>query len=310
MDCVMVTGGAGWLGSHLIHALNKAGAKVIAYDNFSESTAKDLIRGRAEMVHGDILDLDLLTDTVRRYQVNKIVHAAAIVGTPASLANPTLTIRVNVEGTVNVLEVMRNEKVMLGIHISTEETFGEFQYEPADEDHPQKPASIYGITKVAAEQICEYYCRLYKVNMISARASWLYGPRLHRSRPPQNLIENALQGKKTIVACGGYQRVDYTYIGDFIDGLMLILNKVNLPHRIYNISSGQSYTLYEVARIMRELVPGSEYEVGPGLYPFADDFQAPQKGAFSIERARRELGFCPKFDLREGLRQNIKEVQS
>jgi UDP-glucose 4-epimerase len=310
MDCIMVTGGAGWLGSHLVHALNKVGAKIVAYDNFKEATAKDLIQGRAEMVHGDILDFDLLTDTVRRYQVNKIVHAAAIVGTPASLARPVLTIRVNVEGTVNVLEVMKNEKVTLGVNISTEETYGGLDYEPADEDHPQKPASIYGITKVASEQIIDYYYRLYKVNMVSARASWLYGPRLHRSRPPQNFIENALQGKKTIMACGGDQRIDYTYITDFIDGLILILNKVDLPHRVYNISSGRSCTLYEMARIMEELVPGSKFEIGPGLYHFTDDFPAPQKGALSIERARRDLGFSPKFDLREGLRQNIKEVQS
>jgi nucleoside-diphosphate-sugar epimerase len=306
----MVTGGAGWLGSHLVQALNKVEAKIVVYDNLKEATAKDLIQGRAEMVNGDILDFALLTDTVRRYRVNKIVHAAAIVGTPASFAQPALTIRVNIEGTINVLEVMKNERVMLGVNISTEETYGEFQYEPAGEDHPLKPASLYGITKVAVEQIADYYYRLYKVNMISARASWLYGPRLHRLRPPQNFIENALQGKKTIVACGGDQRIDYTYITDFTDGLISILNKVNLPYRVYNISSGRAYNLYEMARIMEEVVPGSEFEIGPGLIHFSEDFPAPQKGALNIERARRDLGFSPKFDLREGLRQNIKEVQS
>jgi len=310
MDCIMVTGGAGWLGSHLIHALYKEGAKIVAYDNFSEATAKDVIEGRAEMVQGDILDFDLLTATVRRHRVNKIVHAAAIVGVPASLAQPTLTTRINIEGTVNVLEVMKNEGVNLGVNISTEETYGDFQYEPADEDHPLKPTSLYGITKVAVEQIADYYFRLFKINMISVRTSWLYGPRLHRFRPPQNFIENALAGKKTVVARGGDHRIDYTYITDLTDGLISILNKVNLPHRIYNIASGRSYNLYEMAQIMGELAPGSEFEIGPGLIHFADGFPGPQKGAFNIDRARRDLGFSPKYDLREGLRRNIEEVQS
>lgn len=310
MDCVLVTGGAGWLGSHLIQALSQEGIKVVVYDNFSESRDREVIEDRAELVQGDILDFEHLTKTVRGYGINKMIHAAAIVGVPASLAQPALTTRVNVEGTVNVLEVMKNEGVRIGVHISSEETYGEFQYEPADEDHPLNPSSLYGYTKVWVEQLADYYFRRYKVNMVSARTSWLYGPSFHRFRPPQNFIENALAGKKTIVPRGGEHRIDYTYITDLTDGLILMLQKVHLPHRIYNIASGRSYTLYEMADIMKSLVPGAEFDIEPGLIHFTDDFPAPQKGALNISLAKQELGFSPQYDLLEGLRKNIEEMQS
>lgn len=306
MDCILITGGAGWVGSHLVGKLHERGHKVIAYDNFKGIRAFDVVRHGAKLVEGNILDSDLLMETVRNHRVNKIIHAAAIVGVPASFKDPGLTVRVNVEGTMNVLEVMKNAGIEIGINLSTEEAYGNYEYEPVDEEHPLKPTSIYGITKVASEAICKYYRDRFNINMISVRTSWLYGPKFHRPRPPQNILEDALNGRETVMVKGGEFKTDYTYIDDLIQGIMLILDKMKTVHSVYNIASGKSYTVWELADLARDLIPTARFKIGPGLLTTADDSQFPQKGALDIKRAMGELGFAPHYDLREGLMDNIK----
>jgi len=219
-------------------------------------------------------------------------------------------IRVNIEGTMSVLEAAQLMGINRIVNISSEETYGLFRYEPADEDHPLAPVSLYGISKVAGEQIVEQYNKLFNMSCVSVRISWAYGPYLPRKRPPRLFIENALLGKPTKLACGADHKLDNTYVDDCVQGILLALDSKNPKYSVYNIASGRSCTVGDLVKIIKKILPQAEIEVGPGLLdymgaPIGKGYKMPQKGALDITRAKQDLGYTPKYDLETGLKKYI-----
>ena len=303
MARILVTGGAGFLGSHLVRALALRGDRVVAFDNFHTANPANLgdLRDRVEVVDGDMTDLSHVLRVVKEHGIERILHAAAISSMLPAIAKPALTVRVNVEGMVNVLEAMRLFGVARCVHISSEETYGSFQYEPADEEHPQNPFGPYGVTKMAAERLGRSYRQLFGLDVIHVRTSWVYGAGLPRNRVPKLFIENALAGRPTHLPTGGDHRLDHTYIRDFLDGTLRAFDLPVHRHDVYNIASGRAHTVAEVAEAVRELIPGAEIQVGPGLLEWLPGIPAPPKGSLDVTRAREALGYRPKYDLKAGL---------
>ena len=308
MARVLVTGGAGWLGATVGRRLAARGDQVVVLDNFQAGTPTNLegVGSNVTLVAGDITDLSGLLVLIKEHRIQRIVHAAAIVSVISSLAAPSHVTRVNIEGTLNVLEAMRLFDVERTVHISSEETYGEFRYEPVDEDHPLAPTAPYGITKVASEHLGRFYRAHHKTDFINIRTSWVYGPGLPRIRIPRTLIEAALEKRPLHLPRGGDARIDHTYLDDCVDGILLALDHPSHPHDVYNIGSGQGWSTAEMVAIVRELIPGADLSVGPGPHWFTDQMVAPKKGAMDITRARRILGYQPKFDLRQGMAANIE----
>jgi UDP-glucose 4-epimerase len=301
---ILVTGGAGFLGSHLVHALASKGERVVVYDNFSAGLPANLldISDRLAIVNGDTLDLNYLLQTMLKNEVNRVIHTAALVSFPVCVEKPALTAKVNIEGTINLLDASRIVGVKRYLDVSSEETYGTFQYEPADEDHPLSPTQPYAITKMAAERYEDFYRRYFGLDVVIIRTSWVYGPGLPRNRAPKSFIENSLKGLPTQMDSGADHRVDHTYIDDFVQGALLAFEARQPQSRIFHIASGQAHTFREMAQMVAEIIPGADITVGPGLIKYSPDVLAPQKGALNVDRARKELGYQPRTMLFEGLK--------
>jgi nucleoside-diphosphate-sugar epimerase len=308
----LITGGAGFLGSRIARALVQRGDPVVIYDNLSTGLPHNLIdlQEKAKFVNGDILDLSFLIRTIKAEEVKQIIHTAALVGFAFSIEKPALTAKINIEGTLNILEASRIVAVERIMDISSEEVYGHFQYEPADEDHPYSPTAPYAITKVAAERFGQFYHRFFGLDVVTIRTSWVYGPGLPRARPPKIFIENSLKGIPTEMEAGAEHRADHTHIDDFVQGTLLAFDKKNLKSRIFNIASGKAYTFQEMARMVEEIIPGPKITVGPGLLKYYEGVEGPQKGALNIQRAQFELGFQPQYDLFRGLINYVESLRA
>lgn len=301
---ILITGGGGFLGAHLVRALALKGERVVVYDNFSAGLPAHFrdVSDRMEIINGDILDLSYLLQTMLKTGVNRVIHTAAMVGYAICAEKPALAAKVNIEGTINLLDASRIAGVKRFLDVSSEETYGTFQYEPADEDHPPSPTQPYAITKMAAERYEDFYRRYFGLDVVIIRTSWVYGPGLPRSRPPKNFIENSLKGIPTRMDGGADHRVDHTYIDDFVQGALLAFEVVQPQNRVFNIASGQAHTFREMAQMVAEIIPGADITVGAGLMKYSADVLAPQKGALNIDRAKKDLSYKPRTMLFEGLK--------
>jgi nucleoside-diphosphate-sugar epimerase len=142
---------------------------------------------------------------------------------------------------------------------------------------------------MAAERLGRGYRQIFGLDVISVRTSWVYGAGLPRSRPPKSFIENALAGRPTSLAAGADHRVDHTYIRDFVDGALRAFDLPTHRHDVYNIASGRAHTMAEMAELVRELIPGAEIRVGPGLLDCCRGSRY-RSGALDVTRAKEALG--------------------
>lgn len=283
---IFVTGGGGFLGSALCRKLAARGDTVIAFDT---------------IFGGDITNPESISEAIRSHRPDAVIHCAAMVSVLSSLASPRDTIRVNIEGSLNLFEAMRQFKVHRVIHISSEETYGEFRAPVIDEDHPLNPQMPYGVTKVAVEHLGRCYRDMHGLEVINLRTSWVYGPGLPRDRVPKNLIDAALAGRALHIPSGADSAIDHTYVDDFVDGTLAALDCPKHRYDVYNLSSGMAPTLAEVVAAVKQIVPGADISVGPGVYCHGDRIPIPRKGALDLRRARETFGYAPKFDIRAGL---------
>ena len=224
-----------------------------------------------------------------------------MVGVPVSVASPMLTMRVNVEGSMNVLEAMRLNGVRRMIHISSEETYGNFEADRIDETHPQRPIMAYGISKLAVEHLGRSYAQQHGLEVVNLRTCWVYGPALPRPRVPKILIDAAAEGRALHLPNGADFLVDHAYVDDVVNGITQALDHPDHPFDAYHMASGQAVTLAEIIDIVRELVPCADISVGPGTIEFAPGLPAWRKGALDHSRAAKVFGYDPQFDIRAGI---------
>jgi len=306
---VLITGGGGFLGAGVVRALVARGDEVIAFDTRLDGLVDLNSTAKVVRLPGDITDMANIAQAVLLHKPDVVVHCAAIVGVLSSLGSPINVVRVNVEGSLNVFEAMRIGGVRRCIHISSEETYGEFRADQIDETHPLDPVLPYGICKAAVEQLGRGYRDLHGLEVINLRTSWVYGPGLPRNRIPKNLVEAALAGRPLHIPSGADAAIDHTYVDDFVSAVLAALDHKTHQFDVYNVASGTAPTVTEIVAIVRDLVPGAQLTVGPGPYRHGDQVEMVRKGALDVSRAAAQLGWRPRYDIRAGLAAYVEALR-
>lgn len=309
---ILVTGACGWLGSAIVQALLDRGNSVVAVD-LMVPPAMAALGAREPRLVTAAVDLGEWHQVLRAFETHRpdaVIHAAAIVGVMQAADIPLKALRVNVEGAINLFEAMCMTGVKRVIHVSTEETYGDFQAAAIDEDHPQNPTSIYGLTKLAAEHYGRVYSRDRGLECINARTCWVYGPHLPRLRMPRTFVEAALRGEAYHQEDGGDFAVDQVYIADTVAGVLLALDKPQHRFDAYNIATGRAPTLRDTADAVNRAIPGARITVGDrGPYRHGGKVLSATKGALDISRAKTELGYQPRYDIQAGIEATIAETR-
>lgn len=292
----MVTGGAGFIGSHLVERLLKDGHEVLCLDNFDayydpqikkENVAPFTSNKNFTLLVGDILDRDLLKEYLE--DVDFIFHEAAQAGVRISVENPIKPHEVNASGTLNLLEAALDTDVKKIIYASSSSVYGKAKYLPLNEEHPNLPVSPYGISKLMAEHYCRVFDEIYGLKTISLRYFTVYGPRMRPDLAISIFTRRALQNDKIEIFGTGEKTRDFTYIDDVVEANMLAMNS---GRGEYNIGSGLKINIRELAeRIIRYTgslseVRYSEDKIGDAEYTWAD-----------ITKAKKELGWVPNFKI-------------
>ncbi|GBD06309.1 UDP-glucose 4-epimerase [bacterium HR21] len=302
---IALTGGAGFIGSHVAEAYLRAGHEVLIVDNLSTGQRANVPEG-AELVRMDVTDPGLVElFTERRIEV--VNHHAAQVSVSVSVADPLRDARDNVLGSLNVYEAARRSGVRRIILASSGGTvYGEVTDGPATEESPVQPFSPYGAAKVAAEQYLLAYSRLYGIEAVVLRYTNVYGPR-------QNPVAEAgvvaifasclLRGQQPTVYGDGEQTRDYVYVEDVAEANVLALQ----PHArgIYNCCTGRETSVNALLRMLQELLGSVQPPRFAPLRPGEI-----RRSVCSYARIARELGWFPRTPLPEGLQRTVKAFRS
>jgi len=303
---VLVTGGTGFIGGHVLRGLVSRSHKVIALDSIPDTEWIGDIAERIGIVRGEVQDLPIIIDTIRKFGVTHIVHTASML-TTASKQRPSAAFSVNILGTVNILEAARLTDVSQVTYASSTAVYGNTdEGEVVDEEHPQKPVTLYGVSKLLGEHYGLVYCQDYGLGFNALRFPIVYGPGQSRRGfdSIKEVVEKPVRGLPAKVPVGGDQTYDTVYVKDVADAIISACFVGKTEHRRFNIGLGAMHSLREVASIVGRIIPGSIFELGPGL-----DIGEPVRGPLDITRARAELGYDPKFNLETGVRDYMQTLR-
>jgi UDP-glucuronate 4-epimerase len=302
---VLITGGAGFIGSHTTVALLARGDEVICLDNFNDyydparkrrNVAPFADHPAYRLVAGDIRDAGLLERLFEEERPEKIIHIAAMAGVRYSIQRPELYEEVNVRGTLNMLEVARRHRVRNFVFASSSSVYGVQEKVPFSEDDPAVyPISPYAATKRAAELLCYTYHHLYGLPCTCLRFFTVYGPRGRPDMAPYLFTHWIIEDKDLIMYGDGSTRRDYTYIDDIVVGVVAALD-ADLAFEIINLGNSQTVALRDFIAVVEAAVgkPARirQEPVQPGDVPIT---------CANADKARRLLGYSPTTPVEEGI---------
>ena len=304
---VLVTGGAGFIGSHLCESLIKDDFSVIALDNMSNANLEN-VRGLIKfrnfrLVNGDIRDYSLMRDITRGVDV--LFHLAAQIHIDRSILYPEITFDINAGGTLNVLKAARENNVGRIIFASTSEVYGTALAPAISEEHPLNPASPYAASKVAADRLCYSYFFTYGMNVTVVRNFNTYGPRQmdygYASAIPK-FIKRVLADKPPIIYGNGEQSRDYMYVDDAVSAYRAVMQHEDLAGETINFGTGRDIKIKDLANLIIYLCNKKE--------SLKLSFVNERPGEVSrlcadISKADKRLGWTPKHDIRTGVEKLI-----
>lgn len=305
----LVTGGAGFIGSHLAARLAMRGDAVRIFDNFSTGHKANVIAigGRVEIVRGDLRD----EEAVRRAMdgVSVVFHQAADPSVPRSIDDPRTCYDINVLGTLNVLLAARDAGVRRVVFASSCAVYGDSPILPKSEQLAPEPASPYAASKLAGEELCTVFARVWGLETVSLRYFNVYGPRQDPKSAYAPVIPRFLQallrGERPVIYGDGGQTRDFVYVGDVVQANLLAAEAPGIAGRVFNIAAGRSVSLYQLLLLMADLLgvpPKAEH-----LPPRPGDVR---HSAADIRAARQALGYEPMVRLEEGLESTIAAAQA
>jgi len=314
---VLITGGMGVNGAATARLLVNEGLRPLLLDNRLDWSLMQDIRERVDCVEADVCDQHAVEKVVDDYGVSHIAHLAALMPGPAE-ANPRLGIRVGIDGTLNILEIARSKKIKRVDFTSSKAVYGEITGDyapppcrPVREDHPKRPADMYGTIKLCCEQIGSYYRETYGIEFIALRYVSIYGPGKEARHGPLSfygqLIEKARSGEKWIVREGGDQLNDAVYAGDVARSIYLALKAPAPGEWVFNIGTGKTCTPRDFLNAAARMFPRHQIELGPGPSQLGRSKQS--FCVFDISAARKHLGFEPAYSVEEGVRDYVASLE-
>ena len=300
----LVTGGAGFIGSNLVHALLERGDDVRVLDNFSTGRRENLVDLEVEVVEGDLRSYERVHNAVRGTEV--VFHLGALGSVPRSVQDPLTSGAVNVEGTLNVMLAARDEGIRRVIFASSSSIYGNQPELPLKETMAPDPISPYGVAKLAAERYCVSFSRVYhSFETVVLRYFYVFGPRQDlRSQYAAVVplfVTAIAAGKPVTIFDDGEQSRDFTYIDNVVAANLLAADAGGASGQIFNVSAGAPVTVNELAQTIARLLDR----------PLERRYLPPRPGDLrdswaDVEEARRVLGFAPGVDLEEGLRRTAE----
>lgn len=303
MATYTVTGGAGFIGSHLVEELLRRGKTVRIVDNFSTGRRQNLPpAGSAEVIEGDVADPDVARRAAAGAAV--ILHQAAIPSVPRSVEDPASSNRANVEGTLQILLAARDAGVKRVVFAGSSSVYGNAAALPKREDMRPQPLSPYALQKYVGEEYCRLFTELYGLETVVTRYFNVFGPRQNPGSPYSGVIslfvDAMLAGKSPRIHGDGGQTRDFTYVGDVVRGVLLAAEKPGVAGRVMNVAAGGRVSLLELVRTL-QVILGTDVDpiLGPPRTGDVRDSQA------DIAEARRLLGFEPETPFADGLKQTV-----
>src|SRR6266852_8081204 len=296
MSSCLVTGGAGFIGSHLVDGLLENGHAVRVIDNLSTGNLANLthVRDRIEMIEGDITNFETVRSAMRG--VEWVFHQAALASVPSSVADPVSTNRVCVDGTLNVLLAARDAKVKRVVYAASSSAYGASASLPKRETDPTLPLSPYAVAKLAAEHYCAAFTEVYGLETVRLRYFNIFGPRQPPDSPYAAVIplffEAMLAGKSPIIYGDGQQSRDFTYVADVVHANLLAAKAPGVSGKVFNIACGHRASLLELIDQINGLLGTKIKPVHEPARP--GDVKHSQA---DISPAQSELGYAPKVRL-------------
>ena len=302
---ILVTGGAGFIGSHLAERLLAEAVQVISLDNFDDyydpqikrqNISFALGRENYQFVEGDIRDSDLLDHLFARSSIEAVVHMAARPGVRSSLKHPGLYEQINVQGTLNVLEMAQRYGAKKILFASSSSVYGEANSAPSKESDPvDRPRSVYAATKRAGELMVSAYHQLYGIPTGCLRLFTVYGPRQRPEMAIHKFVRLIERGEEVPLFGDGSSERDYTYVGDVIDGIMAAL-KIEFGFEIFNLGDSRPVPLERLIEIIEEHLDQRARRQSLPRQP--GDVH---RTCAHIGKARRMLGYKPQVSIEEGI---------
>ena len=316
---VLVTGGAGFIGSHLVKEyLAKKAGKVVVFDDFSTGTMNNLEHvddNRLKIIEGSVLDEEKVNRVVEEEQIQIIDHLAAELEVYTGIKDSKKDANINIFGTLNVLDAALRNNIGKVLFASSGAVYGEAKYVPVDEEHPLEPHWPYGVSKLSAERYVLQYHKLFGLNTTAFRYSIVYGPMEWFGRVLTMFVKRIfLENKPPVVFGNGKQVRDFVYVKDVARAHMLAIENDSSEGHVFNIGSGRGISIDELARLLID-ISGENLEVVYDNPPEgeASRFQLERirlsgelkRFVLSFEEAKKVLGWRPSVSFKDGV---LKEI--
>lgn len=305
MTDVLVTGGAGFIGSHLVRRLAEVGGRVRVLDDLSTGFASNLddVRDRVELMEGDLTNPEDCARAAAGVEV--VFHHGALPSVPVSVKDPVKSHHVNVTGTLNMLIAARDAGVRRFVYAGSSSAYGDQDNELKHEELAPRPLSPYAAAKLAGEHYVQAFAESFGLGGVVLRYFNVFGPRQNPDSPYSAVIplfiRAALRGERPVIYGDGTQSRDFTYVENNVEANILAAKAESLsPGRVYNVACGTSYSLLELLEVVNEVL-------GTSVEPI---FEARRPGDVlhskaDISRARSELGYEPGVSFKHGLEKTI-----
>ena len=304
---VLVTGGGGFIGSHLVERLVREGARVRALVTYRSSGSagwldRSELASEVELVRGDLRDRDLVTKAVQGRQV--VFHLGALIAIPYSYEAPESYVDTNVTGTLNVLVAARAAGVERVVHTSTSEVYGTARRVPIDEHHPLQGQSPYAASKIGADKMAEAFQLSFGLPVVTVRPFNTYGPRQSSRAVIPTLITQALSGH--VLKLGNVTPTrDFLFVGDTVSGFLMAGATADAVGQVVNLGTGLEISIADLARLIARLC-GSTAHVEQEAQRIRPTGSEVERLCADNSKATRVLGWAPAVDLEAGLGQTIE----
>jgi UDP-glucose 4-epimerase len=304
MPSYLITGGAGFIGSHLAEELIRRGQRVRIVDSLITGTRRNLehLPG-AEFIEGDLAEAAVAVRAVQG--MDYVLHQAAIPSVPRSVKDPVTSNRANIDASLNILVAARDAGVKRLVYAGSSSAYGDTPTLPKREDMPASPLSPYALQKYVAEQYCQLFTRLYGFETVTIRYFNVFGPRQDPGSPYSGVISlfstALLDGRQPVIYGDGEQTRDFTYIANVVDGVLRACEAKLAVGEVINVATGGRISLNDLLQTMNRIVGTS---VEP-VYRAAREGDVRDSQA-DISKAKRLLGYEPLVGLEDGLRKTLE----